>query len=244
MKIKLRQPIEHVSINQKFGANYVNFYQKLGMLGHNGIDYKAFDGCNIYASHSGIVDFAGQDGDGGVCVIIIDVINHYKTIYYHLQKVLVNKGEYVYAGDKIALSDNTGSMTTGSHLHFGLKFLDESNQDTLNYNNGFKGAVNPEEYIYYTFDGQEISPKDYDKSRCYHRYYRGRPKGGLQNEVKILAILALKRIKPTAEKINALVYGGWDLPTVQNEAMFEIWSQLKKDEYQRGFKPFQNNDSI
>ena len=60
---------------------------------------------------------------------------------------------------------------------------------------------------------------------------RGRPKGGYINELKILAILGKKKIYPTAEKINALVYGGWDIEAVKNDNMYWIWSQLKKDEY-------------
>ena len=51
--------------------------------------------------------------------------------------------------------------------------------------------------------------------------------------------LGLKGIYPTSEKINALVYGWWDLEAVQNSAMFYIWSQLKKDEYlNKNLRPF------
>lgn len=53
--IKLRLPIEQVKVNQPFGVNFVNFYQKLGMKGHNGIDFSAKDETPVYASHDGVI---------------------------------------------------------------------------------------------------------------------------------------------------------------------------------------------
>jgi len=44
-------------------------------------------------------------------------------------------------------------------------------------------------------------------------------------------IRRLKRL-PTYEEINAIGYGGWDIESVMNEAMYDLWSQLKKyDEF-------------
>jgi len=70
MKIKLELPVKDVYINQPFGVNYVGFYRKLGMDGHNGIDFKARTGCKLYAAHTGYVTFAGTDSGGGKCVVI------------------------------------------------------------------------------------------------------------------------------------------------------------------------------
>lgn len=33
--IKLRTPLKHIKVNQPFGTNFVDFYQKLGLDGHN-----------------------------------------------------------------------------------------------------------------------------------------------------------------------------------------------------------------
>jgi murein DD-endopeptidase MepM/ murein hydrolase activator NlpD len=237
--IKLQLPVKGVSINQPFGANFVDFYQKLGMTGHNGIDFKAYNGCPIYATHNGVVTLCGKDGSGGIIVELTNDSEHFKTIYYHLKSYSVTKNQGVKAGEQIAIADNTGLYTTGDHLHYGMKMLKPDNLSTDDKNNGYAGAVDPSPYFVATYNGLEISNKDWDKSRCYHRYYRGRPKGGLINEAKTLTILAKKGIYPTAEKVNALVYGGWDLLAVQNPAMYEVWSQLKKDEFtNQGLKPF------
>lgn len=238
MVINLRLPLKQIVVSQEFGMNFLDFYQKMGMKGHNGIDFVTINGTECFATHDGEVTFAGTDGDGGISVTLLSEEGHFKTIYYHLKDVYCKKGDLVKAGDLIGHCDNTGKMTTGNHLHFGMKFLDDNNFNVINYGNGYFGAVNPAPYFKYTYNGQEIGNKDWDKSRCYHRYYRGRPKGGLINEVKVATALTkyLKRM-PSNEEINACTYGGWDRETVKNSSMYIIWSQLKKDEYLAGDKP-------
>ncbi|PIP55015.1 MAG: hypothetical protein COX07_02205 [Bacteroidetes bacterium CG23_combo_of_CG06-09_8_20_14_all_32_9] len=212
----LRLPLKDIFIAQPFGVNYFNFYQKMGLPYHPGVDFRARNGCKLYASNRGKVVRCGAYSDGGLG-IEIQHPEGWSTFYYHLKKISVKVGDIVIAGDLIGYCDNTGKYTTGDHLHFELRV------------NGEK--INPAGYFNKTYLGDEINPKDWKKSRCYHRYYRGRPKGGYINELKILAILGKKKIYPTAEKINALVYGGWDIEAVKNDNMYWIWSQLKKDEY-------------
>jgi len=238
--IKLRLPLKDVFVTQPFGRNYVDFYTKLGLKGHNGIDFRTRSGCPVYAAHDGKVTFSGKDGGGGVAVYLLNEEGHFETLYYHLLETKVRKGKMVKAGELVGLADNTGQYTTGDHLHFGMKFLDDNNFNTINLNNGYRGAVDPSPYFCMAFDGTAIGQKDWDKSRCYHRYYRGRPKGGYQNELKVMPYL-IKRFKrlPTNEEINAIVYGSWDIEAVMNEAMYENWSQLKKDELLKGERPFQ-----
>ena len=236
---ELRLPLKQIIVTQPFGVNYLNFYRDMGLLGHNGIDFKAYTGTECYAAHDGDVTFSGRDGDGGISVTLMDKVNHFKTIYYHLQKTLCKLGDKVKAGDLIGLCDNTGKLTTGDHLHFGLKELDENNFNVLNYNNGYAGAIDPAPYFKYTYNGQEINPKDWDKSRAYHRYYRGRPNGGYWIEKYRVVPSLIKYLKrlPTNEEINACTYGGWDREVLLNPALRIIWSQLKKSEYLTGEKP-------
>jgi len=234
--MNLRLPLEQIKVNQPFGMNFVDFYKKLGMLGHNGVDFSAKIGTECYASHNGEVSWAGTDGDGGISVTLIDKENHFKTIYYHLEKVSCKIGDIVNAGDLIGYCDNTGKYTTGSHLHFGLKFLDDNNFNTLNYHNGYFGAVDPAPYFTMAYNGFQIGAKDYDKSKCYQRYYRI-AKRNLANEMKTALYMArrFKRL-PNNEEINAAIWGGWDIETIENPAMYSIWSNLKKDEYFKGKK--------
>lgn len=131
-------------------------------------------------------------------------------------------------------------MTTGSHLHFTLKNT-TADGSTLDWNNGYKGAIDPAPYFVETYNGITISNRDWDKSRAYHRYYRGRPNGGLWIErYRVVPALTkyLKRL-PTNEQINACTYGGWDREAVANPAMYQNWSQLKKDEFMAGQRSFQ-----
>ena len=46
-----------------------------------------------------------------------------QTTYMHLSKVNVKVGDAVSAGQKIGVTGNTGTRTTGEHLHFGVKTI-------------------------------------------------------------------------------------------------------------------------
>ncbi len=82
---------------------------------HNGIDIAAKLGTEINTIGSGFVTFAGRKGGYGK-VIEIRHSNSLKSRYAHLHNVLVNKGDVVRKGDKIATMGRTG-RATGSHLH-------------------------------------------------------------------------------------------------------------------------------
>lgn len=237
--LKLSKPLEFCQLTQPFGVNYVNFYTKLGLKGHNGLDFVARNNKNVYATHKGRVKIAGGDTTYGIEVRLVghdEELGFYETIYCHLKEVKVKVGEEISAGTLIGISDNTGQYTTGDHLHFGLRPLDDKEfpRDT---GNGYYGWINPEPYF----------EKDYKLIPVQKRYGRfydperpgNRPWHAYLNEVKVAGWLwkELKR-KPTNEEITACVYGGWDLEAVRNPAMYSIWSMLKKSEYQRGKKPY------
>ena len=235
-KITLRLPVKDVFIVQPFGVNYLDFYQKLGMKGHNGVDFRARNSCPIYAAHGGIVYYCGTDSNGGIEVDIWN-LHDYKTIYYHLKNYCVTQGQEILSGQLIGYADNTGLYTTGDHLHFALKET-KADGSSKNLSNGYNGAINPAPFFTETYNGFPIGNKDWDKSRCYHRYYRV-AKRNLANEMKTALYMAkkLKRL-PKNEEINAAIWGGWDINTIMNESMYEIWSQLKKSEYLEGQRQF------
>lgn len=89
---------------------------------HHGIDISGgnFSTPN-YAAKAGVV-IKSQCGwnSGYGCVVMIDHGGGIKTLYAHNSRLLVTPGEYVEAGQTIALMGNTGKVRgpTGTHLHF------------------------------------------------------------------------------------------------------------------------------
>jgi murein DD-endopeptidase MepM/ murein hydrolase activator NlpD len=85
--------------------------------GHFGIDYAAAIGTPLVASANGYVvfsDFTVNDG----FMIIINHTNNYTTVYKHCSLLFKNVRDFVIQGETIALSGNSGKLTTGPHLHF------------------------------------------------------------------------------------------------------------------------------
>lgn len=109
--ISLKSPLDDFRIISKFGKRALNF--------HEGIDFKAKEGRDIYAAHSGLVIFSGS-GLSGYGNMIALRGHGYMTIYAHNSRNFVNRGDYISAGDKIGLTGATGRVT-GPHLHFELR---------------------------------------------------------------------------------------------------------------------------
>jgi murein DD-endopeptidase MepM/ murein hydrolase activator NlpD len=83
---------------------------------HEGVDYAAPIGTPVRSVGDGVIDFAGvQNGYGNV--IILRHHNNYKTVYAHLSRIMVRKGETVSQGQSIGAVGATG-WATGPHLHF------------------------------------------------------------------------------------------------------------------------------
>ena len=65
----------------------------------------------------GYVIFADWTHEGGH-VIVVQHANGYVSVYKHNQRLLKRVGDRVRDREAIALSGNTGEITTGPHLHF------------------------------------------------------------------------------------------------------------------------------
>jgi murein DD-endopeptidase MepM/ murein hydrolase activator NlpD len=89
---------------------------------HPGIDFRAPVGTPVKAVADGIVVEAHEDGynKGYGGYVKIDHGNGLHSLYAHLSRVDVAVGDQVVAGDKLALSGNTG-ISTGPHLHLEMR---------------------------------------------------------------------------------------------------------------------------
>lgn len=86
---------------------------------HTGIDYGAALGTPIFATASGMVEYAGWRGGYGKLVIVRHP-NGYATYYGHCSRLLVRKGTYVKQGETIAEVGQTGDAT-GPHVHYEIR---------------------------------------------------------------------------------------------------------------------------
>jgi murein DD-endopeptidase MepM/ murein hydrolase activator NlpD len=70
----------------------------------------------VRAAQYGRVSFTGDYGGYGKTVIIVHP-DGYRTLYAHLNRIVVQKGQAVKMDEKIGTLGNTG-RSTGPHLHF------------------------------------------------------------------------------------------------------------------------------
>jgi hypothetical protein len=97
-----------------------------GKRRHEGIDLNVACGTPLKAPVDGTVIQAEYQEDPCGSRIIIQH-DGFQTIYCHLERVSVKKGDKVFKGDKIGTTGgnpdkkSSGTSTTGCHLHFGLK---------------------------------------------------------------------------------------------------------------------------
>jgi murein DD-endopeptidase MepM/ murein hydrolase activator NlpD len=85
---------------------------------HSGVDIGANSGTDIIASMSGKVVLISNDGDYGNHIEITN--GEIMTLYAHCSKIVVNKGDNIEQGQKIAEVGSTG-RSTGPHLHFEIR---------------------------------------------------------------------------------------------------------------------------
>ncbi len=146
-RLAARPAIQPVRINDltrfgsSFGMRFHPITQQYKM--HEGIDLTADRGTKVYATAEGIATEAEFTGGGYGNKIVLDHGYGYKTLYAHLNKILIEPGQYVNRGDVIGTVGNTG-LSTCPHLHYEVHV------------NGKK--VNP--INYYTSD---LSAEEYDR---------------------------------------------------------------------------------
>ncbi|MDX5433261.1 MAG: peptidoglycan DD-metalloendopeptidase family protein, partial [Halomonas sp.] len=83
---------------------------------HRGTDWAMPIGTPVVAPADGRVEKVGNHPVAGR-YIVVRHDNGYRTRYLHLSRAMVNRGDRVSMGERIALSGNTG-RSTGPHLHY------------------------------------------------------------------------------------------------------------------------------
>jgi murein DD-endopeptidase MepM/ murein hydrolase activator NlpD len=87
--------------------------------GHYAVDLAVDEGTVVRSIGDGHVILADWTHDGGYA-IAVQHAGGYVSVYKHNKRLLKRTGDRVRARASIALSGNTGEVTTGPHLHFEL----------------------------------------------------------------------------------------------------------------------------
>lgn len=113
---------------------------------HKGTDLKVQVGDSIRSAWPGQVRIVGWDPRGYGYFVVVRHHNGLETVYGHLSRPLVDEYELVPAGYVLGLGGNTG-RSTGSHLHFEIRYLGEAMDPTGFINFGTGQLKNPDEYV-------------------------------------------------------------------------------------------------
>ena len=95
-------------------------YGPRGRRLHKGIDIAAPPGTPVYAAASGTVIYSDNKQRGYGNLVIIEHPGNWVTVYAHNRRNLVDEGDSVRQGARIAEVGSTG-RSTGPHLHFELR---------------------------------------------------------------------------------------------------------------------------
>ncbi|MDE7131635.1 MAG: peptidoglycan DD-metalloendopeptidase family protein [Lachnospiraceae bacterium] len=116
VQIIFDKPCNYSRISDTYISRVHPYTQEV--IWHEGIDYVAETGSDVYAAAAGIVYETGYLAKYGNYVVLLH-INGEMTYYCHCQKILVEKDDQVERGSTIATVGSTG-MSTGAHLHFAI----------------------------------------------------------------------------------------------------------------------------
>lgn len=138
------QPVSNKDLKRLasgFGMRLHPIYKVRKM--HAGLDFSAPIGAEIYATGDGIVEKVKYRRNGYGKHVVINHGYGYKTLYAHMSKYIVRKGQKIKRGQILGYVGNTGS-STAPHLHYEV------------IKNGRK--INPISYFY-----NDLTPEEYEK---------------------------------------------------------------------------------
>ncbi len=137
------QPVSNKDLKRiasGFGYRIHPIYKTRKM--HKGLDFSAPKGTPIFSTGDGVITNSKNVGGRGYGkYVVIDHGYGYETLYGHMSKVNVRRGQKVKRGDIIGYVGNTGS-STAPHLHYEVI----KNGRKINPINFFYNDLTPEEY--------------------------------------------------------------------------------------------------
>lgn len=114
LALSVAAPLSSTKITSSFGYRVHPVTSKYSF--HNGVDFRAKLNQEVKSVMPGVVVKAGWRGNLGKAVEIYHPEKKLRTIYGHLNKIAVKKGERLTAGAVIGGAGTTG-RSTGVHLH-------------------------------------------------------------------------------------------------------------------------------
>lgn len=126
-------------IGSYFGYRTDPFYKVAKF--HEGMDFTAPVGTPIHATGDGMVIKVEREHGGYGNSILISHGFSYETLYAHLSKINIQRGQVIKRGQVIGLVGNTGK-STAPHLHYEV----HKNGTPINPINYFFNDITPDEY--------------------------------------------------------------------------------------------------
>jgi murein DD-endopeptidase MepM/ murein hydrolase activator NlpD len=108
---------------------------------HYGMDFSAKTGTEIYATGDGVVSKIKRSKRGYGNYVKINHGFGYETLYAHMSKYIVKKGQRVKRGEVIGYVGNSG-ISTAPHLHYEVR----KDNKKINPMNFYYNDLSPEEY--------------------------------------------------------------------------------------------------
>ncbi len=116
--LPLGAPVSKKTITSPFGIRQDPFTKNKKQ--HKGIDFAGKIGTELYAVAPGRVVSAGERSGYGTTVEIDHGLG-FTTLYAHLSKIMVSRGDWIRPGTVVGLGGSSG-RSTGPHLHYEIRY--------------------------------------------------------------------------------------------------------------------------
>jgi len=136
------QPVSNKNLSRMasgYGYRIHPIYKTRKM--HSGMDFSAKTGTEIYATGDGKISKVRKSRRGYGNHVVIEHGYGYKTLYAHMSKYIVRKGQKVKRGEVIGYVGSTGT-SVAPHLHYEV----HKDGKKINPVNFYYNDLNPEEY--------------------------------------------------------------------------------------------------